>query len=335
MPQDYSSTDQGSENRSDLMQVASLWEYFCERTAADAKNWYKDKTSAPPLAMIIACAVATIFLMAMKSQVAFVFGALTVAQLFWYILVKSANNSKNLAEALRKISSGSFPAELSETIAKRLRWWNFLIVPQEWTHNSRIYEMQDKFRSRIDHLMGRREYWSSEEGLEIRGKMQKDAHDADLRREEQNKKLKLLQSRGVNVTGLDEQDNTAITESQSYRDPEALSRMISTPTERDKHIIRINHISDPLMKVNEELVFTQAMLLKSEKITKLLDQIERLVPPLQKVSSSNIDSSVREIINVLEQRRKIVAQVNQIPPKRVTQLLNYDLLFTEKDLINE
>lgn len=315
------------------MQVVSLWEYFCEKTQDDANSFYSRTTSSPPVALIVSSVVATIFFIALNSQVYFVFGALAVAQIIWFVLVKSTSNSHNLADALRQIESGKFPPEMKETITKRLRWWNFLIVPQEWTHNSKLYELQDRFKTRIEFLLKKREYWNSSEGLQIRSDMEKEAHEANERREEQKKKLKLLQSRGVNVTALDDEPEAKgnSLSSESYSDPEALSRLIKTNILRDEQMRRISRITDPLSKINEELVFTQAMLIKSEKITTLLDKIENLNPPIQKVSAGNIDAAVHEIISVLEQRRKYVAQLNQIPPKRVLTLLNYDICFTDRD----
>ena len=326
--------DRSAESRDDLLQVPSLWEYLCERTSADARSWFSSKSSPPPWSTIIACVLLSVIFLAWGSALAFVFIGLVLAQVVWLIFVKSTNSKYSLDKVLRDINSGVFPQELREYIVKRLRWWNSLLVPMEWTHNSRIYDVRERLILRVEELGQEVQYWQSAQGISKREERSKQEAVADERRREQQQKLKLLQSRGVNVTGLDE-DSAAEVKTQrreSYSDPEMLAKLIRNSEQRDAHLARIRALGDPLERALEERVFIAAILSKAEKITALLDQIEQLQPHIETIKADNLDSSVKNIIGILEQRRTRVIPVIQISPKRVMPLFTFDFGTSEREL---
>lgn len=319
-----------AESRDDLLQVVSLWEYFCERTAADLRRMYQGKTTGAPLSIIVITLACAIIFIVMNNSLAYIFIALFLAALIWWAFVRSTGGRHNLEADLQELENGKFPQLMRPQIVKRLRWWNFLIVPYEWTHNSRIFDVREHMRGRMEELDKEVEFWKSSEGVAKREEKLRVAQMADERKKEQRQKLKLLQSRGVNVTGLDEEEQTTENKRESFSDPEILAKLIRNPDQRDLHLLRIRRINDPLERALEERVFFAALIFKCDKIITMLDQIEEFNPSLENITADNLDDSVRKVINILEQRRSLVIQVNQISPKKVLPLFTFDYGFTTR-----
>lgn len=326
--------DKGVESKDELLRVTSLWEYFIERTVIDAKSWHKDRASGPPIAIIVASLLATVFFVAMQSEISILFGLITLALIFWAFFVKTAKARRGITHIVSQIQSGNFPPEVKDSIVKRLRWWNFLIVPTEWAHSSRIYELTDRLRGRIQELEGQMSYWHSDEGMQKRADIEKSETEARERQEEQTRKLKLLQSRGVNVTALDEEhedEEPEISAPTPSVTPEVLSKRIRNKSQRDDFLKRIKRIHEPYERAQEERILAQALIIKAEKITALLDKIEKLQPPLDRISQDTLDSAVASSIEILEARRSVVVKLNKVRPKNVLPLINYDFSFTQSD----
>lgn len=311
----------GAETRDDLLQAANLWEYFCQRTSADVVNKYKSRENPMPFSFVIITVIVTVFMTALKKELIFIGIAALLAEIVWMAFSRSGSGVDSI---LRGIESGTFPREIRESVVGRLRWWSMLIVPQDWTTNSRLYEMRDHMKQRLKELDKDIEYWQSAEGMAAREEGRKQAAQADVRKREQQQKLKLLQSRGVNVTGLDDEEKPVEEKRESYADPEALAFAIRNAEQRDYHLMRIRKIREPLERCLEDRVFLTAMLIKSEKIITLLDQLKALEPSLEAVTAENLDGVVREVIHLLEQRRALVIELNRIPPKKVLPLFMFD-----------
>lgn len=321
-----------TEGREDLLQVPSLWEYFCERTVADVRQSYKGSAPAAPVSIIVATFLCAIFFLLMGSPIFYIFLAILLAEAVWLVFVRSTGGRRNLDSDLRGVDVGKFPQQLRPQIVKRLRWWNFLIVPYEWTHNSRIFDVRENMRVRMEELDKEVAFWRAPEGAAKREEQARIARIAEERKKEQQQKLKLLQLRGVNVIGLNDAETVEVeSKSESYSDPELLAKQIRNADQRDQHLFRIRKIPDPLERSLEERVFFAALIYKCDKIIAMLDQIEEFNPALENITADNLDESVRQVINTLEQRRSLVLQVNQISPKKVLPLFTFDYGFASRN----
>lgn len=326
----HSSVESGSETRDDLLRVSDLWSYFCERTFNDARYLLVKETSSPSVAIIFVCALASGFFVYFDNPIMYLMGAITVAQLLWFVFAKASSGSNKQLQALEGIREGDFPAAISESVIKRLRWWNYLIVPTEWTQSSRIFELRAAMQARIGEIDSEIGFWNSDDGRKKTEELTAQAQEADARKQEQNKKLRYLQSRGVHVTALEEnapelgEENL---DNQAYYEAEVLTRAMVNTKQRDAQMVRIGAIVDQIERISQERVFVEAMLLKIQKIANLLEAIDGFRPPIETVNAKNLNESVRPIVNVLEQRRSLVLTVNRIHQAEVLKLLGYSIGF--------
>lgn len=322
------STESGSETRDDLLRVSDLWSFFCDRTSADARKIDHGESSMPSVSTTLICGIVCGFFLAVGQHIIFyVTGILTLVQGLWLILGKVGNLKNSPQKITANIHNGQFPQELRESIIKRLRWWNYLIVPAEWTPNSRLFDMRNTLENRRNEIENELKYWNSEEGKRESEEIAQKKREADERKQEQAKKLRYLQTRGVHITALEDQNGKTEEPPALFSDPEALTKQILTGEQRSSHLTRIAGIRDQTVRLDQERVFIEAMLLKIKKVATLLDNINQLHPALETITADNLDNSVRQIIGILEQRRQLVNAINRIHPVDVINLVGYDINF--------
>ena len=313
--------------RDELLQVSSLWDYFIEKTLNDAKSWFSGSTSRPPWGIFIVLVAAMVFFIFLRSWIAILPGCFSLGLFIWIVLISSGNKQKSLDSIISSINTGVFPVELKESITKRLRWWNSLIVADEWTKNSKIYKVRDKLNDRVQELDLEIKFWTSSEGME---KLNQIAHDEEklrMRQEEQQRKLKLLKSRGVNVSGV--LDEAAELEKGNgevlYENVNDLVRLLKTKGNCVRQAERISRIDDPVVRAEQEKILVKALLLHAFSVIELIDGCNQYNVKVEVITSDNLNAKVKEIINTLEQRRVLVGKLNRIRSKKIMDLIDYDV----------
>lgn len=311
--------------RDELLQIPSLWEFFIEKTVADARKWFSARISSPPWGIFIGLVAATIFFGFLKSLIAILSGLFAMLLLIWIVFIRSGNTQSGLDSVLVAINAGDFPFELRDSITKRLRWWSMLIVPAEWTKNSRVFLLRDKLLKRLEELDSEIMYWQSAEGVAALAEINESEEAIRFRYEEQQRKLNLLKSRGVNVSDLVTPDEIKKNNvSERYLDPVKLIKFLRGKGECNRQLERISKINDPIERAKEEKVLVQALLMHCGRVIEMIDEVENLQVNVDLIKSDNISDKVKEIIVTLEKRRGLVGKLNRIAPKKIIDIVDYD-----------
>ncbi len=318
----------------ELLHVPTLWDFFIEKTVIDAKHWFSSRVSSPPWGIFIALIAATIFFGYLQSLIAILSGVFAVGLFIWIILVRNSNTQNSMESIISSINNGSFPPEIKDSIVKRLRWWSALIVPTEWTRNSKIFSVRNKLNERLTELDQELNYWKSPDGAARLSEIRENEELARIRHEDYKKKLNLLKSRGVNVDDselvVDEENAAMVTE--RFSDPKVLIKLLRSRGDCNRQLDRISHIINPIDRASEEIVLVQALLLHCNRIISMIEEIDTLGVAIETIKADNLDEKVKEIIDVLERRRIIVGKLNRISPKRVLGLIDYNPLMAQSEI---
>lgn len=322
---------QGGESREELLRVTDLWSFLCELVLQDAIRLSRRRESNGPSAIgAMATAFLSVFFICLRLPVFFyVFAAMTFAQTVWLLLAKAGNARNSPQKIQAQVQEGKFPAELRDSVVKRLRWWNYLIVPLEWTPNSRVFEIQKNLEKRREDIVNEIKYWHSDDGKRKLAEKAEKAKAAQERKEEQERKLRYLQSTGMQMAAKDDKKAPPPTPAENFADPAVLTRRIISIEQRDYHISRILAIPDCVTRLEQEKVFVDAMLLKIRKIAELMDNISALHPHLESINANNMENGAREVVAILEQRRQLVIAINRVHPHDVLRLIGYDVNFVK------
>lgn len=327
------SVDLGNE----LLHVPSLWESFIEKTAFDSRKWLASRASAPPWWIFLGLVAATIFFGFLKSMIAFLAGFFALSVLIWIVFIRNSKNENSEESVLSGINNGIFPPEMRDSITRRLRWWDALIAPSEWTKNSKIFHVRDKLTTRVEDLDAEIVYWQSPKGSAVLNEQLESEEAAKIRFEEYQKKLRLLKSRGVNVREelsaefVDKDSET----SESYNDPENLVKLLRGKGECERQLLRISNINDPINRAMQEMVFAKALLIHCNKIIAMIDETESLGVAIESIKADNMNDKIKEIISVLERRRTIVGKLNRISPKRILSIVDYNPIQAQSEVSRE
>ena len=323
----------GGESREELLRVTDLWSFLCELVLQDAIRLSRRRESNGPSAVgTMATAFLSVFFICLHLPIFFyVFAAMTLAQLLWLMLAKAGNSRNSPQRIQAAVQEGKFPSELRDSVIKRLRWWNYLIVPLEWTPNSRVFDVQKNLEKRREEIGNEIKYWHSEEGRRKLADRAEQERAAQERKEEQERKLRYLQSAGMQMIAQNESGGQPAAPAERFDDPALLTRRILSVEQRDYHLARIRAISDCRERLEQERVLVDAMLLKIKKIAELMDSISALHPHLEKINANSMETDTRQVVAVLEQRRQLVIAINRVHPEDVLRLVGYDINFA-KDL---
>ena len=327
------SVDLGNE----LLHVPSLWEFFIEKTVIDAKNWFSARVTSPPWGIFIGLLAATVFFGFLKSMIAILSGIFSLGMLVWIIFIRNSSTMNDIESIVSRVNNGIFPPELKDSIIKRLRWWNALIVPSEWTKNSRIFGVQDKLNMRLEELEKEINYWKSPDGQTMITAIHEQEELAKVRHEEYQKKLNLLKSRGVNVNTpeFEEEKNAAKMVAVNVVEPTDLIKVLRSKGECERQLTRIRGIVDPIERANQEIVLVNALLIHCNKIIAMIEESDNLSVSIETVKSDNLSEKVKEILITLEKRRTVVGKLNRISPKRILGIIDYDPIRAQSEISRE
>lgn len=322
---------QGGESREELLRVTDLWSFLCELVLQDAIRLNRRRESnGPSFLGAMATAFLSVFFICLRLPVFFyVFAAMTFAQLLWLLLAKAGNARNSPQKIQAAVQEGKFPAELRDSVIKRLRWWNYLIVPLEWTPNSRVFDIQKNLDKRREDIVNEIKYWHTDEGRRKLAEKAEKEKAAQERKEEQERKLRYLQSTGMQMTAQDENKGKPAAPAERFNDPAMLTRRIISVEQRDYHISRILAIPDCVERLEQEKVFVEAMLMKIQKIAEMMENISALHPHLESISATSMENGAREVVAILEQRRQLVSAINRVHPQDVLRLVGYDVNFVK------
>lgn len=322
---------QGGESREELLRVTDLWSFLCELVLQDAIRLNRRRESnGPSFLGAMATAFLSVFFICLRLPVFFyVFAAMTFAQLLWLLLAKAGNARNSPQKIQAAVQEGKFPAELRDSVIKRLRWWNYLIVPLEWTPNSRVFDIQKNLDKRREDIVNEIKYWHTDEGRRKLAEKAAKEKAAQERKEEQERKLRYLQSTGMQMTAQDENKGKPAAPAERFNDPAMLTRRIISVEQRDYHISRILAIPDCVERLEQEKVFVEAMLMKIQKIAEMMENISALHPHLESISATSMENGAREVVAILEQRRQLVSAINRVHPQDVLRLVGYDVNFVK------
>ncbi len=94
----------------------------------------------------------------------------------------------------------------------------------------------------------------------------------------------------------------------------ALAEGLQTFSQRNNYELQVAALEDPIARVRADLVLYHALLHKLNEMADKLDRIEKLVVVFHNVSPDDLSQVVGEAIQLLEERRLLVLNVDQIDP---------------------
>ena len=93
-----------------------------------------------------------------------------------------------------------------------------------------------------------------------------------------------------------------------------LAESLQTFSNRNTYELQVGAIDDPIARVRADLVLYHALLHKLNEMADKLDRIEKLTVVFHNVSPDDLSQIVGEAIQVLEERRLLVLNVDQVDP---------------------
>ncbi|MBN2711379.1 MAG: hypothetical protein JXR97_02960 [Planctomycetes bacterium] len=271
-----------AESRDDVMSAFSLKSLLTEKTATEFSSRWEKTHPKPAIGSAILTFVLAIALSIFGAKTpATIFWVLTLGQVIWVAVVFVLRMTSSIGEKREMIRQGIFPPESATLVFNRLRWWNHLIVPQHWARHSRIHDRKYKLEKRVQEL---------EKAI------------GEYEEEEEDKKEKL--------------------ETLEHIDIPALAAKINTWAQRMDYEARIATLESELERLNQEYSLYQALLHKVKLITDKLERIEKLgVKFQQNGDQQDLNEIIESAVMILEQRRNLVQQVDQITPSQFLELI--------------
>ncbi len=145
-----------SETRSEVLYAEDLLALLCAKTAAEYKLTMNRSYPKPPLGSVIITGALTLLCLAFNQPGAsYFFGVITLIQGGWCGVALAIRINSDAEDKVQAIEKGSFPPESAALIVNRLRWWNHLIVPQNWARFSRIHDRKYQLENRVKELQKR------------------------------------------------------------------------------------------------------------------------------------------------------------------------------------
>jgi hypothetical protein len=170
---------QDAESRNDVMYAPDLVGMFCDRIAEEfffrwEKSHPKPSYGGAGLSGILTLVFIVASLAADPSiaVLAYICGGVTVLMVLYSVWVSAINSSNTALAQKEQIEKGEFPPETAPLVLARLKWWNHLIVPQNWARHSRIHERKYQLAEKTKKLMARIEQLQ-QENSEKQDKMDK------------------------------------------------------------------------------------------------------------------------------------------------------------------
>ena len=264
-----------NESRDDILHVPNLFEYFCQRTSDDFRQRASD---AEPPAMSFATLVLAILM-----AVAFtIFGRPQLARAAFVV------------------------------VGILVLWTVWGVVVRS---NSRTFQKADDIRNgsfspdSAPFVLARLKWWNH---LVSPGRWGGHSRIYD-RRNKLERKLGELQKKVAAMLEADPESRAAYTP-PSEDEIADLNQAITTFTTRKTIERETSELPDPLVRLRGELLLYQALSQKLEEMSDKLERIDKLAVMFQNFSPSDLSQVVNEAIQVLEERRILVLQVDRVDP---------------------
>lgn len=336
--------EQGAETRDEIMGTGDLFKLLCERTAAEYRARWRQTHVRPPIGMIAGTGGIAILLLVLQMEAYLVFLGLTALLLVWYLVVTFLQSRDHVEDRVQMIMQGQFPPESVELVLPRLRWWNHLVVPQQWSKHSRIFEQEKRLEERRGQVQARLDYYETPEGKLEREEAEKAAQVAEaaanpdpksVKSAPQSRMMQMIRSSAIDAPlpssskPQSAEGEAKSTEGESeppiriFNSPEELAERLLNVKQRAYHIERIEGIEDPLTRFQQELVFLDALLFKVYAVTHTLEEIEKLTPKLDNTTVEEPTALFHETTTILEHRRQLVMKVDRIRPGELMQIVSF------------
>lgn len=314
-----------AETREDLFLAPSLHHLLRHATAEEFVDRQQRAYPPPPLAGILFTLVFGIILAFFSIEIAlFIFG-LTVLQLLWLGIVLWVRATSNLDAMKNAILEGKFPPAAAHLILARLRWWNHLIVPLHWPKQSRIFEYEKKIETMLKEI---------EAKIEVLSQQTKPSESAEAKKEEAVSSPSFTASPdakkeapplpfAARIHRTVESETRPPVESTPESpssppfptDPAEIANALHTMSQRVALLDQIQSLPEGLPRLTAQRTFLQGLLYKIKGVTDALRRIDELELHLDGPGfSQNLEQTVAEALNCLEERRQHVIRIDRIQP---------------------
>ncbi len=276
--------ESSNESREDVLHVPNLFDYFCQRTAEDMRTRGGTVDDAP------ATSFAGLIITVLMAFAFYVFGK----------------------PALAKAAFVFFGVLLLWTV------WGVVIRSTE-----RVGQKADNIKAGVfpaasaPFVLARLKWWNH---LIVPLKWGRHSRLFD-RRGKLERKIEEVQKR------LDEQiaaGAAGAAEFQPATDEEVitLANSINQFPDRTTYETEAGAISEPVLRIRAELLLYQALHYKILEMADKLDRIEKLTVVFQNVSPEDLSQVVNEAIQMLEERRILVLNVDKVDPDDFIDLVS-------------
>lgn len=274
-----------TETRDDVMGAANLFEYFCARTSDDMRTRGADN-EAPVSSfagiLLTFLAAAALFIFG-KPQLAKAVFVVFAALIVWTAWGVVIRSAERIEQKADDIRAGVFAPASSPLVIARLKWWNHLISPLRWGRHSRLFDRRGKLDRRIAEIERRIDQAFSAPG-QGGEPPQPYQPPADEEVEELADKLNVVQNRVA-------------------------------------YEAQLSAIQDGPARLRAEHLLLLALRRKLEMVSDTIERIEKLNVVFQNVSPEDLSQLVAEAIQLLEERRLLVAKVDAINPEDFIDLV--------------
>ena len=264
-----------SESRDDILHVPNLFEYFCQRTSDDFRQ--RASGDEPP-----AMSFATLVLAILMAVAFTIFGRPQLARAAFVV------------------------------VGILVLWTVWGVVVRS---NSRTFQKADDIRNgsfspdSAPFVLARLKWWNH---LVSPGRWGGHSRIFD-RRNKLERKLGELQKKLAAMLEADPELRATYTP-PSEDEIANLNQAITTFTMRKTIERETSDLPDPLVRLRGELLLYLALSQKLEEMSDKLERIDKLAVMFQNFSPSDLSQVVNEAIQVLEERRILVLQVDRVDP---------------------
>ena len=273
--------DSANETREDVLHVPNLFDYFCGRTAMDMRT--RGSSVGEPQATSFASLIVTVLM-------AFAF----------YVFGKPA---------LAKATFVLFGVLLLWTV------WGVVIRSSE-----QVSQKADNIKSGVfpataaPFVLARLKWWNH---LIVPLRWGRHSRLFDRKTKLERRIGELDQRLGELLA---ETGNTAFTPPSEEEIVDLAEKIQSFP-DRNDYELQAGALGDPVARLRAELLLYMALLHKLNEMADKLDRIEKLAVTFHNVSPDDLSQVVSEAIQILEERRILVLNVDTVDPQDFIDLV--------------
>lgn len=273
-----------NETRDEVLHVPNLFEYFCQRTADDMRSRGAASDDAP------ATSFAGLIISALMTFAFYIFGRPQLAKACFVL----------------------FGVLLLWTL------WGAIIRASEQVSQKADSIMAGVFPpSAAPFVLARLKWWNH---LVVPVRWGRHSRLFD-RRGKLERKIEELQRRLTEAIG---RAGPSAPDYQPPRDEEVveLAERIGTFADRNEYEAEFAANRDEVARLRSELLLSQALMHKLDEMTEKLDRVEKLQVVFHNVSPEDLSQVVTEAIQLLEERRILVLNLDNIDPDAFIDLVS-------------